>query len=77
MVNKPFKLAIAFCRNDFRLAKDGKYLCNYAYRSQGILPYIMGPKIFGTNGLNVRVWSIEHLPLNDVECKDFEIYSSC
>ncbi|KAM7361942.1 uncharacterized protein ACRADG_012802 isoform 2-T2 [Cochliomyia hominivorax] len=73
--NKPFKLSIAFCETEFRLAKDGKYLCNFTYRSTNVLPFIMGPKIFGTNGLNVRVWGIEHLPLVDVECKDFEMYS--
>ncbi|XP_065354610.1 uncharacterized protein LOC135949078 isoform X2 [Calliphora vicina] len=74
--SKPFKLAVAFCETEFRLAKDGRYMCNFAYRSPNILPFVMGPKIFGTNGVNVRVWGIEHLPLEDGQCKDFEKYSS-
>lgn len=68
-------MSIAFGQYDFRLAKDGKFLFNYLYRSRNTLTRAMGPKIFGLNGLNVRVKGIEHLPLIDKECKNFEIYS--
>lgn len=73
--NEPFKLAVAFCETEFRLAKDGRFLFKYAYRSPNILRYVMGPKIFGTNGVSVRVWGIEHFCLEDVDCTDFETYS--
>ncbi|XP_046805779.1 uncharacterized protein LOC111682437 isoform X1 [Lucilia cuprina] len=73
--SKPFKLAIAFCETEFRLAKDGQFLFNYKYRSPNILPFVMGPKIFGTNGVYVRVSAVEHLTLEDAQCKEFEKYS--
>ena len=69
---KPFKLAVAFCETKFKIAKDGKFLFDFAYRSPNILKYIMGPKIFGTNGVNVRVQRIDHLSLEDPQCNEFE-----
>ncbi|XP_065354608.1 uncharacterized protein LOC135949077 [Calliphora vicina] len=73
--SKTFKLAIAFTESSFKIAKNGALICDYAYRTPGVLKDLMGVKMFGSGGLNVRVCSIDHVLLNEIQCKDFATYS--
>uniref|UniRef100_A0A1I8N2D1 Galectin n=1 Tax=Musca domestica TaxID=7370 RepID=A0A1I8N2D1_MUSDO len=72
---QPFKLAFAFGENELKLAKDGVFLFSISYRSPDILPLIGGLKIFGLDGLNVRVAELQHVQMEDVSCAGFENYS--
>ncbi|XP_061393756.1 uncharacterized protein LOC133329283 [Musca vetustissima] len=61
----PFKIAVAFTESHFRMAKDGVFLFDYALRTPNVLPQISGVKIFGIDGVTVRVSSIDHFHLDD------------
>uniref|UniRef100_A0A1I8N7R1 Galectin n=1 Tax=Musca domestica TaxID=7370 RepID=A0A1I8N7R1_MUSDO len=68
----PFKIAVAFTETHFRMAKDGTYLFDYALRTPDVLTNISGVKIFGIDGVTVRVSSIDHFHLDDASCEGFE-----
>ncbi|XP_075145988.1 32 kDa beta-galactoside-binding lectin lec-3-like [Haematobia irritans] len=71
----PFKVAVAFTATHFRMAKDGVFLFDYALRTPNVLPDIVGVKIFGIDGVTLRVTSIDHFRLDDPQCEGFENYS--
>ncbi|XP_013104026.2 uncharacterized protein LOC106084697 [Stomoxys calcitrans] len=71
----PFKIAVAFTETHYRMAKDGQFLFDYAFRTPNVLSDIVGVKIFGIDGIVVRVSSIDHFRLDDPNCEGFEKYS--
>lgn len=73
--SKPFKLAIAFTETHFKIAKNGAIICEYAYRTPNVYKDLMGVKMFGVNGLNISVNTIDHILLNEQQCSDFATYS--
>ncbi|KAM7361016.1 uncharacterized protein ACRADG_009232 [Cochliomyia hominivorax] len=73
--SKPFKFAIGFTETCFKIAKNGAVICEYAYRTPDVLKDLMGVKLFGTNGLNVKVCSIDHIVLHEDQFKDFATFS--
>ncbi|XP_073819799.1 uncharacterized protein [Musca autumnalis] len=68
----PFKIAVAFTDTHFRMAKDGTFLFDYALRTPNVLSDISGVKIFGIEGVMVRVSAIDHFYLEDPMCEGFE-----
>ncbi|XP_073831846.1 32 kDa beta-galactoside-binding lectin-like [Musca autumnalis] len=73
--SKPFRLALAFTDTYLKMAKDGVFLFNYKFRSEKILPFLMGMKIEGQKGMILRVLAIDHLLCDHPECEGFEKYS--
>ncbi|KAI8124382.1 Galectin-3 [Lucilia cuprina] len=73
--SKPFKLAIAFTEKSFKIAKNGAHIYEYAYRTPDVLKDLMGVKMFGTDGVNIRVCSVDHIFLNETQCLDYATYS--
>lgn len=70
-LSKPFKLAIAFTKSTFKIAKNGEFLCDYKYRTPNVVDDIMGLKMFGINDLKTHVFSVDHMLLTGDECSDF------
>ncbi|XP_073819804.1 32 kDa beta-galactoside-binding lectin-like [Musca autumnalis] len=71
---KPFKLAFAFMDNELKIAKDGLFLCRFEFRTLNVVPFVGGLKIFGIDGVQVKVNELEHIKTNPM-CSDFETYS--
>uniref|UniRef100_A0A1I8N423 Galectin n=1 Tax=Musca domestica TaxID=7370 RepID=A0A1I8N423_MUSDO len=67
----PFKLAFGFVENSVKIAKDGVALCQFVFRTPNVLPFVGGLKIFGIDGVHVKVSEIEYTKL-DASCTDFE-----
>ncbi|XP_013104033.1 32 kDa beta-galactoside-binding lectin lec-3-like [Stomoxys calcitrans] len=74
-LSKPFKLAVGFTPNSLKMAKDGIFLFEFAFRSSHVLSSITGLKILGLNGMRVRLYALDHFHLDDVQCQGFESYS--
>ncbi|XP_073819787.1 galectin-8-like isoform X1 [Musca autumnalis] len=68
----PFKIAVGFTDTHLRVAKDGKFLFDYALRTPNVLSNISGVKIIGIDGVTVRVSSIDHFFLKNPSCKGFQ-----
>lgn len=54
-----------------KIAKDGIALCQFGFRTPNVLPFVGGLKIFGIDGVQVKVSEIEYTKL-DASCTDFE-----
>lgn len=54
------------------MAKDGIFLFDYAFRTPNVLSDIVGVKIFGIDGVALRVSSVDHFRLDDPLCEGFE-----
>lgn len=72
--HKPFKLAFGFITNAVKIAKDGQYLCKFAFRTPDVVISIGGLKIFGIDEVHVNVTEVEHLK-TDKLCTEFEHFS--
>ncbi|XP_075165937.1 32 kDa beta-galactoside-binding lectin-like [Haematobia irritans] len=70
---KPFKLAFALLENEIKIAKDGLFFCHFPFRTPSVLPFIGGLKIFGIDGVQVKVHELEHIKM-DPPCGGFEYH---
>lgn len=74
--NQQFRLAIAFTKNAFLFAVDGRRFCTFAYRKSRLLDTLTGFIIKTNNGMRMQVTSVDHLTSNDMDCSEFEKYSN-
>ncbi|XP_073819805.1 uncharacterized protein [Musca autumnalis] len=71
-----FKFSFGFTPTSLLLAKDGKFLFDYNFRTPNILPQLSGLKILSLNGMIVQVRDIHHYRMRDPQCEGFNIYST-
>lgn len=68
-----FTMAIAFTRNEFRVAINGTEFCTYRSTSQ--LSELYGIKMYGSFGGHIEVTSLDHVVGGPADCFDYERYS--
>lgn len=73
-IDEQFKLAIAFCPNEFKFAVNGKPFASFEYRSSNQLAKLNGLKIGAARGMHMEITGVDHLQI-DAECSDFHTYS--
>lgn len=80
-INQPFKIGIAICQNEFKIAVNGQKLLSLSYDSivleqgQSLWDILTGFKIKTAMDLNVQVTQVEHIQMGDSNCNGFENYS--
>lgn len=71
-----FCLAIAFTEKEFRFAVDGTYFCSFPYYTPNLLEVLNGFKIITCNGMQVQVYSVDHIKLFNADCDNIEKFST-
>jgi hypothetical protein len=85
-LDKEFSIAIAMTTSAFKVAINGRHFITYEYRMiqipkssfnghNQIFEKLTGPKIFGENGLQIQVLSVDHTLLKE-ECEMYEVLSN-
>ena len=70
---KPFKLAIGFGEQTFRVAINGQGMCEYKYQS-GMRTY-SGIKCTEHEGLILNILGVDHIQTQDPQLRNFEAFS--
>uniref|UniRef100_A0A1I8M4B1 Galectin n=1 Tax=Musca domestica TaxID=7370 RepID=A0A1I8M4B1_MUSDO len=69
------KFAFGFTPTSLLLAKDGRFLFDYHFRTLNVLPQLSGLKVLSLYGMKVHVKDIEHFKMSEAQCGGFEVYS--
>lgn len=74
-VNEQFKLAIGLSERAFLFAVNGRYFGAFKYRSHDVLDHMNGFRMFGKQGMQLEITSVDHIIMGTFDCDGFENYS--
>ncbi|XP_013104025.2 uncharacterized protein LOC106084696 [Stomoxys calcitrans] len=73
--SQAFVLAFAFTDKELKVAKDGKLLFAFHWRTFDVLPLIAGLKLDASDDVKIVVSQLEHIQMEDDLCRAFEHFS--